>query len=423
MNTLYPASQPDDVKKLVSAARQHLAAHNGLAALPYAARAAAVKPTPTTLALHAKALAASHQYAAAVAVAEKLLAFPELDIANQVIAATIIGDTGQPERALALADAVLPHYPNEPAVKFLRAVNLFRLGRFAEGWQDYESRTDQQQLQGVTYDVPSWRGEDLNNKTILIYAEQGYGDTIQFLQLLPLLKQRYPRAKVILGVPPALFRLCGAVAGADTVITTGAPAPQLDYLTRMHGLGLGLKLTAADIPGQVPYLNVQTPAVPKLFPPTMWNIGLCWAGSLGNPTRSPSSVWLQDLVPLLSVPNTRYHSLQYGEARAELTALQLHRIIIDHGKNFQDLADTAAVITQLDLVITIDTAVAHLAAAMAKPVWLILRDRVDWRWQFNRLDSPWYPTMRLFRKNLNQPIANVIGAIQQALLDQRRMTA
>jgi tetratricopeptide (TPR) repeat protein len=258
--------------------------------------------------------------------------------------------------------------------------------------------------------VERWIGQPLAGKTILLQAEQGLGDTIQFI--------RYARpiaesgAHVILQCPTPLAPLLRGIPGITMFADHASPA---DFFCPL----MSLPLRVGKIATQIPYITADPGRTEK------WRglvgtkrdaiqVGLAWAGGPGYVNDRKRSTLLSAIAPLLAAPGVRFHSLQIGVASAQIRS-EPQLPIFDYAQHIQDFADTAALIDQLDLVITVDTAVAHLAVAMGKPVWVLLPRVPDWRWMLDRTDTPWYPTMRLFRQDRDGKWPPVIEAIAAEL--------
>jgi tetratricopeptide (TPR) repeat protein len=287
---------------------------------------------------------------------------------------------------------------------------LLHTGRFAQGWHLYEARYDEKngaacaRKPAVSY--PQWQGESLEGKSVLVLYEQGFGDAIQFVRHLLLLKAMGAR-HITLICPPLLRALFEGIDGADAVLIPSemASLPAHDYWALLLSLPLHLGTTLDAIPAMIPYVRPSSdrlhaweerlPAAPGL------RIGLVWKGSPKHDNdRNRSLPSLAALAPLWDVPGAHFISLQKGQAEDEAATPPPRQPLIHLGTDIKDFADSAAIIAQLDLVICVDTAIAHLAGALGKPCWVLLpRVGTDWRWLEERTDSPWYPgTMRLFRQ-------------------------
>jgi hypothetical protein len=304
--------------------------------------------------------------------------------------------------------------------RFDRALERLRDGDYAGGWADYESRKYRANWSMQALGKPEWDGRPIPDRTLLIVNEQGAGDEIQFIRFVPLAAQRAGR--VVLVCRPALRAIFDGLEGVSALCCEGEPLPDSDYdyvistLSLPHRLGI----TLDNLPAHVPYLSAppariqhwksRLPAVPGKR-----RIGIAWAGSPGHPLDRERSMQLSDLIPLLRDADSIFHSLQMGFPSAELTKLPADIVVRDESDRIENFAETAALIANLDLVISVDTAVAHLAGAMAKPVWVLLPRDSDWRWLKNRSDSPWYPTLRLFRQPARGDWAGVINKVLEEL--------
>jgi tetratricopeptide (TPR) repeat protein len=270
-------------------------------------------------------------------------------------------------------------------------------GNLAAGWKDYEVRYARRQSAPRTVPGPLWRGEPLQGAPILLYSEQGLGDTLQFIRYVPLVAGAGGR--VILDVPGPLRRLAEQLGGISVRTAEQEPSPKSAWQCPLMGLPYAFGTTGETIPAEVPYLAVPPEAqdaAEKLdWPRDGLRVGIVWSGNPKHLEDRYRSIPLPLWKPLLEVEGVRFFSLQLG-AGAQLAAIGSR--IVDLEGAIQDLADTAALILHLDLVISVDTSVAHLAGALAKPVWVLLPFAPDWRWLTGRQDSPWYPTMRLFRQ-------------------------
>jgi hypothetical protein len=267
---------------------------------------------------------------------------------------------------------------------------------------------------------PQWKGEEGDGRTLFIYAEQGFGDTLQFCRYAPLATAR--SWKVILQVQPALQKLIQSMADVEQVITSEQMIPNFDSRCPMMSLPLAFGTKLETIPHNVPYLSADETTVEKWrtrLPEAngKLRVGLVWAGSAR--AHSPDlaaadrhrSMNPELLAPLLDTPNTQFFSLQkLGIKAPDGFAL------IDYMDECQDFADTAALITTLDLVISVDTAIVHLTGAMGKPVWVMNRFNNCWRWLQKREDSPWYPSLRLFRQPEQGDWETVVAAVKQSLM-------
>jgi tetratricopeptide (TPR) repeat protein len=342
---------------------------------------------------------------------------------NYVDAHVNLGDAlkeqGQLDEAIAAFRQAIVLRPGFAEVHSNLALALLTRGHFQEGWQEFEWRwkcEDSPALGNLAQ--PLWEGRPLEGRTILLHAEQGLGDAIQFIRYLPLVEQRGGRLVILCHTQ--LQRLFQANAGRWQVVTQAQPLPAFDLhcplvsLPRVFGTNLG------NIPKESPYLHADAEEARKWQDrlakhSPLVKVGLVWAGRPAHTNDRNRSMKLARLAPLGQAPGVRFFSLQKGEAAAEAKTPPLGMELVDWTQELKDFADTAALIANLDLVIAVDTAVAHLAGAMGKPVWTLLPFVPDWRWMLQRQDSPWYPTMRLFRQPCRGDWDSVIARVVDAL--------
>jgi Flp pilus assembly protein TadD len=291
-------------------------------------------------------------------------------------------------------------------------------GDFAGGWLGFEARL---RLPGFGFAMPdrgkpAWRGEALAGNTILLHAEQGLGDTLQMLRYVPLVAARGGR--VLLLVQPALTRLLAGLAGTEAVFGFGDPLPDYDLHCPLMSLPHRFGTTLDTIP------PLPAPLAPPAEAVEAWRgrfgddrrrIGLVWAGNPNHANDHNRSAPLAALAPLFEIEGVRWVSLQKDVPPADAALLAARPELLHLGDDLTDLAATAGTIAALDLVLSVDTAVAHLAGSMAKPVWLLLPFSPEWRWLGSRDDSPWYPTTRLFRQPAPGDWASVAAAVAARL--------
>lgn len=335
---------------------------------------------------------------------------------------TALKESGRFDAAQASYRHALALAPGNADAHLNLACLLLAGGDFASGWREYEYRWHAAGRAGPpAFAAPLWDGKaDLRGKTIYLHAEQGFGDTLQFLRYATLAAER--GATVLLGVPPELKRLAASCPGVARILTTGDDAPEFDFHSPLMSLPLAFGTTVDTIPASAPYLAADASAIAswgdRLGSGTLPRVGLVWAGKprKGNPESLAvdrlRSMALAQLQPLLQTPGVQFYSLQLGEAAEQVTA---YPALIDVCADLHDFHDTAALIAHLDLVISVDTAVAHLAGALGKPVWLLDRHHPCWRWLRDRTDSPWYPLMRIFRQHGPGDWAGVVQQVQAAL--------
>jgi len=329
-------------------------------------------------------------------------------------------DLGLLDEALACFDKALEINPEFVYCHWDRSLALLLRGDFEEGFAEYEWRWKLPHNSSRGYPQPLWDGAALDGRTILVHQEQGLGDMIQFVRYLSMVKER--GGTVVVECPSKLARLVSTVPGVDKVIIRGSGAPPFDVYAPLLSLPRIFGSNIEDIPGRVPYLappelhNVHLP-VPI---GTRLKVGVVWAGKRSHKNDCNRSCALTEFMKLMGMPEVSFYSLQKGEAASELDDASCDALIFDAGRIIEDFADTAAVIAQLDLVIAVDTAVVHLAGALGCAVWAVLPFANDWRWMVRREDSPWYPTLRLFRQERPRDWEGVMGRVQEALQDLAR---
>ena len=305
---------------------------------------------------------------------------------------------GRCDEALASFDRAIALAPDLVDAHWNQALLQLSMGDFAQGFANYEWRWRRGLEPPRDFAEPQWQGEDLTGKTILLHAEQGLGDCIQMLRYLPLIVKK--ARKVVLELPEPLFPLIGDPA--VKLASRGAPLPPFDVHCPLMSLPLAFGTTVETIPADVPYLQV--PAVrlekwrAKLAAIPAPRVGLVWSGQPEHLNDHNRSIALSRLAPLLSVPGVQFVSLQLETRERDLAEAARRPNLTRFDTELADFADTAALICQLDLVIAVDTAVAHLAGALGKPVWILVSHIQDWRWLLARSDSPWYPSARLYRQ-------------------------
>jgi Flp pilus assembly protein TadD len=342
--------------------------------------------------------------------------------------ADALQNTHQLDEAIAAFREAVARAPQNAVIHQNLGMALLLAGDFAQGWPEYEWRRQAQQADVLHMNVPRprWNGQNLNGQTILLHAEQGFGDAMQFVRYAPLIAQQ-SGGKVVLACPPELLRLFQSVDGVAKVATQGDALPPIDVECPLPSLPMAMNTTLETIPAHVPYLRAE----PELS--TRWRarlgadrlkVGLVWAGrALPNPNRSVSP---EKLRLLGQVPGVAWVSLQKTEGSAPVARSSAPFELLDWTSELLDFVDTAALIDNLDLVITVDTAVAHLAGAMGKPVWVLLLYAPDWRWMLDRNDLPWYPTMRLFRQptigDWDTPVEQIAQDVQSLAAGRAQAT-
>jgi len=332
----------------------------------------------------------------------------------------------RPHEALMSASRALVARPDFAQARFVESVARLTLGDFTAGWRGYEARWSvgllASQRRGFT--APLWLGqESLEGKTILLHAEQGFGDAIQFVRYTRLVAGRGTK-KIILEVQRELARLLSGglrsdIAGLDAVIARGESLPPFDCHCPLLSLPLAFATEPTTIPADIPYLAPVAEEIGRWrerLPQRRPLIGLAWSGDRSHDNDLNRSLRLDQLAPLLDLPDVAFISLQRVVREEDVAVLQSRPHVVRLGEQFCDFADTAAAVSLMDAVISVDTAVAHLAGAMGKPLFLLLPFAADFRWLRERGDSPWYPTARLYRQPKFGDWDSVIGTLSQDLL-------
>jgi hypothetical protein len=317
-----------------------------------------------------------------------------------------------------------PHYPEAHCnMSFVYLLT----GNFEEGWKEYEWR---RRLKGSVqreFSQPLWDGSDIHGKTILLYAEQGFGDTIQFIRYIPFVAQK--NAIVLVECQDELASVIQDIEGVNRVFVFGEQLPEFDVHCPLLSLPLVFDTTLETIPAEVPYIKADSILVQRWknklkHDNSKLKIGLSWAGRPTHKRDRQRSISFDTFSPLLQINEVTFYSLQKGEAAGQAKNPTKGMKLIDYTDEMRDFSDTAAFIENLDLIISVDTAVAHLAGALGKPVWTLLPFAPDWRWMLHREDSPWYPTMRLFRQpspgDWGSVINNVLRNLELFIRDENR---
>lgn len=328
-----------------------------------------------------------------------------------------------PKKSLQTIDRALSQHPTHPVLHRHRAIVLFSLGQYTQAWEENEWRwrVDAPQHNPVRqFDRPMWDGSDPAGRKILVHPEQGFGDLIQFSRYLPMLAAA--NADVILEAPIELRNLLASLRCKATIIPKGVKLPDFDLHIPLMSLPRIYKTTVDSIPSDVPYLSAPAARIEKFRDLIQAHangkrkIGLVWAGNtIPDPRRTVP--FKQFFSALADVPDTAWFSLQTGEPTAELKDAPPKMHVLDLAPQLKDFADTAAAISQLDLIITIDTAAAHLAGALGAKTWTLLTAAPDWRWGWDGQESNWYLTMRLFRQQTLGDWSPALAQLRTALQD------
>jgi tetratricopeptide (TPR) repeat protein len=324
----------------------------------------------------------------------------------------------RPEDAVASYDQAIALKPDHAEAHWNQSLCFLLLGRFEQGWRRYEWRKRRDKpIAARSFPQPLWLGEeDIAGKTLFIWWEQGFGDTIQFSRYAKLAEAR--GAKVIMSVQQALRGLLKQISPTIPIINPDEVPTDFDYHCPLLSLPLAFGTTLATIPAQRQYLKgdeeLRLAWSARLPPKTKPRIGVVWSGTTTHKNDQNRSMELEQILPILS-SDADWICLQKEVRERDVAGLrQLGRIAF-FGDDLRDFSDTAALLDLMDLVITVDTSVAHLAGAMGKPVWVLLPYNPDWRWLLDRADSPWYPSARLFRQQQFGNWAGVIDRVKDEL--------
>ncbi len=336
------------------------------------------------------------------------------DVGPLVNLSTVLRDLGRFDDSAARLATAARLAPADPRIHYNNAWLDLLSGRFETAWDGWEHRFAAGAVPDRTTGRPRWHGEPLNGRTLLIQAEQGFGDTIQFLRFIQPLD-----GPVVFEAQPRLAHLLGFNPPPAQIMRAGDPLPPHDLVCPLMSLPAIARITEATIPVPIPYVSASPEAIARWaerIGPAGFRIGIAWQGNAARREDIGRSPRLDHFLPLATVPNTRLISLQKDSGFEQLTPdMPVETLSPDFDAGPDGFIDTAAVMASLDLIITSDTAIAHLAGAMGRPVWVVLKTVPDWRWMLGRTDSPWYPTMRLFRQTTRGDWAPVFTAIRAAL--------
>lgn len=357
---------------------------------------------------------------------------PEAALAPLERAVTLEQGMTSARSDLAIALCSLNRYPEaleqyraayrlEPAnnsARYLEALGLLAMGDFTNGWRKHESRwyAELGQTHRAQFEQPSWLGEpDVAGRVILLHAEQGLGDTFQFVRYAPMVAAL--GARVLLLVPAAIAPALVGMPGIERVIAYGEELPPFDTHCSLMSLPRAFRTEIETIPAAVPYVPAPADRLEawraRIGPRDgRRRIAIAWSGSQALWNRS---VKLTTLAPLLARPDCVFHVAQTDISEADRATIADLPSLVDLSGALRDFADTAAMLAQMDLVISVDTVLVHLAGALARPVWTMLPFGADYRWMTDGVTSPWYPTMRLFRQNAFDDWPGVLSAVGQAL--------
>jgi tetratricopeptide (TPR) repeat protein len=330
-------------------------------------------------------------------------------------------EQGRSEEALACYQLALWLDPASASARYNRSLAMLQAGDYRQGWQEYEWRWRRPSMPPRPFRQPRWDGGSLEGRTILLYCEQGMGDTLQFIRYAPLVKAR--GGTVLVECPGSLLPLLSTCLGIDRLVAEGEPLPDFDVQAPLLSLPGLLGTTLDSVPAPIPYLSADEQRVERrrsvVGDLPGFKVGIAWQGNPRHQWDRHRSFPLACLTPLAAVEGVRLVGLQKGPGSEQVRALAGRFAVLELGEDFDSgggaFLDTAAVMKHLDLVVTADTAAAHLAGALGVPVWVALSRIADWRWLRGREETPWYPTMRLFRQQELGDWAEVVSRMAAQL--------
>ncbi len=340
------------------------------------------------------------------------------DLGVQLNLSSVLKELGKIPEAEVLLREALRRQPGDPVLMYNLALLLLLTGRDQDAWPGWEQRFAARAVPARGGTLPQWAGDPLNGRTLLVHAEQGLGDTLQFCRFLPPLAAT--GATIVFEAPTRLHRLLSSMPGVPPIVT-GDQRVTADVICPLMSLPARLAGAATPVPlaGTMPYLFAEPGRIAQWrnrLGSNGFRIGIAWQGNPGRTEDLGRSIPLPEFLPLSQIPGVRLISLQKNDGTDQLLAgMAVETPGPDFDAGPDGFVDTAAVMMNLDLIITSDTSIAHLAGALGRPVWVALRRVPDWRWQLERADSPWYPTMRLFRQTERDVWAPVFSAMAEAL--------
>ncbi len=328
-------------------------------------------------------------------------------------------------RAAEVYHELLKQKPDYAPAHFSLSTIYLTLGDLERGWEEYEWRWKAYHEEPRAFAKPRWHGEDIVGRTLFVYAEQGLGDTAQFIRYLKLLKQNYKYTRIIFESQDALIPLLKLQPYIDQVVSRQETPSYFHYHIPLMSLPHLLKTRLDTIPDNTPYIepspHLTTAWKEKLASDKNFKIGLCWQGNARYTTQALrravalKSIHLEQFAPLFAIPGVSIYSLQQYDGLEQINVVPFKEKLITFDSTFDHthgrFMDTAAVIKNLDLVISVDTSICHLAGAMNVPTWVLVPFPADWRWLLNRTDSPWYPSIRVFRQRTAGDWQSVIAAV------------
>jgi hypothetical protein len=333
--------------------------------------------------------------------------------------ATSLRRQGRLEETKQIQEMLVENTPSNLELRFDLAETLLLLGEFDRGWKEYHYRYYLSHTQHLRREVqkPRWDGRPMPGKTLLIHDEQGFGDTLQFMRMVPWAKEQ-SQAYVVLQIVKELLPFVERLKGIDEIVLRGQVPPPFERHCEMMSLPMAMKLQTSQLPGPMPYVK-PLPGRTRRWKPRLADIqglkvAVVWAGRSNHFNDRNRSMNLSQFAPL-GMEGVTFLSVQKGFRVEEAKAPPASMNFIDLGPTIEDFEDTAAIFSLVDLVISVDSSPIHLAGAMGRPVWVLLPFMPDWRWLMHRSDTPWYPSMRLFRQTTQGDWPGVMARVAEAL--------
>jgi hypothetical protein len=348
---------------------------------------------------------------------EGLLAAQGPDPAVLANLAAALRELERPQEVLRLTAEAAKRHPQHAELQLNRAIAQLTLGDLPAGWEGFEWRWHAWSGKAAPWERwPRWRGEPLPQGSVLLVGEQGLGDSIQLLRYLPLVAARV--REVILVLQPPLVALAQGLAPNCRVLALDGPVPNADCQCPLMSLPHVFGTTLASLPADVPYLHAEAQRVQtwraRLPANDRPRAGIVWSGNPSHGNDRNRSIPLQ-IFQGIDPGNVQFVALQPQVRESDRAALAAWTGLFDAGPQLRDFGETAALLEALDLVVTVDTSVAHLAGALGRPVWMLLPFAPDWRWMLERADTPWYPTMRLYRQRKPGDWSQIVAQVQRDL--------
>ena len=410
--------RPDDVPTILKVARRLIDTGKFDEATTLLDHAQAIAPDDAECATGYVWLHRSRgDIAAATALCREVMGRYPDKLEAQFLLGFILMEAGDTSSARDCFEGVLRHDPDHIDAATHSAYLCLMAGDLEAGWEKMEARLRLPIFQYHYHAGPRWLGEPLEGKTILIEAEQGFGDTLQFARFVPLVAARADR--VLLRVPPVLTKVLGGMPANVTLVPWEVRGNDFDFRIELMSLPLMFRTTLASIKGKIPYLKIDEARIEAWSSrlagkPGVLRVGIVWAGNPNHLNDCNRSMPIRALAPLIGLGSVRLYSLQTGERAGDLAQLP-EGAIEDLSPELTDFAETGAALSCLDLIIAVDTAVIHLAGALGRPTWLLLSTVSEWRWMRDRDDTPWYPGMKLFRQSAYRDWPELIGRVASAL--------